>query len=75
MKPRGCLPDGVNNSRIVLIKACLHLRLTYEIKLATYFAKQTSRTPAIAISEKCDLAKALIVYAKEQGIDFLRNKI
>ena len=75
MKPRGCLPDGVDKSRIVLVKACLYLRLTYEIKLTTYFAKQTSRTPVIAIPEKCDLARALIVYAKEQGIDFLRNKI
>jgi hypothetical protein len=51
MKPRGCLPDGVDKSRIILIKACSHLRLTYEIKLATYFAKQTSRRLVIAIPE------------------------
>jgi hypothetical protein len=75
MKPRGCLPDALDKSRVILIKACSHLRLTYEIKLATYFAKQTTRKLVIAIPEKCDLAKALIVYAKEQGIDFLRNKI
>jgi hypothetical protein len=75
MKPRGCLPDGLNENRVVVIKACSHLRLTYEIKLAAYFAKQTSRKLIIATPEKCDLAKALIIYAKEQGIDFLRNKI
>jgi hypothetical protein len=75
MKPRGCLPDGVDKSRIVLVKACLNLRLTQEIKLIAYFATQTSRKLVIAIPEKCDLAKSLIVYAKEQGIDFLRNKI
>ena len=75
MKPRGCLPDGVDKDRFILIKACSHLRLTYEIRLATYFAKQTSRTLVLAIPKTCDLAKALIVYAKEQGIDFRRNKI
>jgi hypothetical protein len=75
MKPRGCLPDGIDQSRVILIKACSHLRLTYEIKLATYFAKQTSRRLVIDIPEKCVLAKALITYAKEQGVDFLRNKI
>jgi hypothetical protein len=75
MKPRSCLPDGLNENRVVIIKACSHLRLTYEIKLVTYFAKQTSRKLVIAIPEKCDLAKTLIVYAKELGIDFLRNKI
>jgi hypothetical protein len=52
MKPRGCLPDGIDKSRVVPIKACSHLHLTYEIKLATYFAKQTSRKLVIAIPEK-----------------------
>lgn len=37
---RGILLDGVNKKMLVLFKHCRRVRLTYEIRLATYVAKR-----------------------------------
>jgi hypothetical protein len=72
---RGCLPDALDKKRVILIKVLSRLHLTNEIKLAAYFAKQTSRALVITLPEKCKLTDALVAFSKAQGIDFLRKKI
>jgi hypothetical protein len=73
MKLRGCLPDAVKKDRIFLFKACSRLRLTYEIRIAAYFAKSTSRVLTIDVRKECILDKALIAFANEQGIDLIQG--
>jgi hypothetical protein len=36
---RGILPDAITDREIVLLKATSYLRLTYEIRLATFMAQ------------------------------------
>ena len=73
MKPRACLPDAADKNRIYLFKAASRLRLTYEIRLATFFAKNTSRILTIDIRKECILDKTLVAFANEQKISFVRT--
>ena len=68
-RPRGILPDGVNESHFILIKSTRHLRLTYEIRLAAYMAFKDSRNLLIVVRPECELDPALCAFAAEYGVE------
>ena len=70
---RGILPDAMDDTRIVLMKACLNLRLTYEIKLATYFATSESRQLILAVKKECKLDPAAEKYCQDFGVEVRRS--
>jgi len=66
-KPRGCLPDGVNQDAFIIIKSCRHLRLTYELRLATFMALQSNRKLRLLVSESTIPSSQLRDYATQHG--------
>ena len=41
---RGILPDALKDESVILIKACSELRLTYELRLATFMRSRVGGT-------------------------------
>jgi len=70
---RGILPDAVTDDAVVLFKACTHLRLTYEIRLATYMAKQTRRRLLLLLLPECSLDPTLQDFVGAHGIQVQRR--
>jgi hypothetical protein len=56
---RGILPDAVDDARVVLLKACIYLRLTYEIRTATFMAQKKNRTLVLACKKVCRFSPEL----------------
>jgi hypothetical protein len=71
--PRGILPDAVTDDAVVLIKGCTTLRLTYEIRLATYMARQTRKRLLLVLMPECSLAPALRDFVDAHGIEIRRR--
>ena len=67
-RPRGFLPDAVTVDKIVLLKACSQLHLTYEIRLATFMALQTRRKLYVDIPQSTSIANELSAFAAQYGI-------
>jgi hypothetical protein len=67
-KPRGILPDAMTQSDVILIKACSELRPTYEVRVATFMARQTQRRLRIILSGGCTPHASLIAYAQQHGV-------
>jgi hypothetical protein len=67
-RARGILPDALTDDSVILIKACAELRLTYELRLATFMAQQTRRRLLVITSEDCTASSALQAFAREHGI-------
>ena len=59
---RGILPDALDDTRVVLLKACTYLRLTYEIRTATFMAKKQNRTLVLACKKVCRFSPELESY-------------
>jgi hypothetical protein len=66
-KLRGVLPDGVGEDKVVLIKACSYLRLTYEIKLSTFLAQKQGKKLWLSCKPTCALAPSLESYLETQA--------
>lgn len=73
MQARAFLPDGMDKTRIVLIKACSRLKLTYELKLATFMARENKRQFIISIPNNCQLEDALEKYIGEHQVKIVRK--
>ena len=67
-RARGILPDALKDDVVVLVKACPELRLTYELRLATFMAQQTRRRLLIITTVACTTTPALQSFAREHGI-------
>jgi hypothetical protein len=72
---RGFLPDAVDQSRVILLKACALLRLTYEIRLATYMAVQSGKTLVLGIPAAPSLSPPLIEFVDEMGVSDAREPL
>jgi len=70
---RGILPDAENGESVFLIKACRYLRLTHEVRLATFMAMQSGRRLEIVMAADYALAPALADFAKQYGIVIRRH--
>jgi len=73
-KPRSILPDAMNEEAFFLIKACSFLRLTYEVRLATFFALENKRKLHIVMTHDYKLSPALEAYAHQYGITIRRHQ-
>ena len=73
-QPRGFLPDAVTEDAVVLIKAGQGvLRLTYEIRLATYMAVTRGKRAIIVAEPRATLAAPLQAFVVEHGIEVKRS--
>lgn len=70
---QGFLPDAINEDAIILIKACLYLRLTHEVRCAAFAASQSGKYLWIIIPAGGTVAPALRSYASEFGIVISRH--
>lgn len=66
--PRGILPDAIDGPDVILIKACSSLRLTYEIRLATFMARKAGGKVRLMVREDCFLDPALMEFAATHGL-------
>lgn len=73
-KPRAILPDAVNDSGVFLIKACSRLRLTYEVRLATFMAQQSGRRLEVVMTSDYQVAPAFSAFAKQHGLTISRHE-
>jgi hypothetical protein len=74
MQTRGFLPDGMDKTSIVLVKACSRLRLTYELKLATFMAQENKAQLIISISNRCQLEPTLEKFLAEHRVTVMKQK-
>ena len=70
---RAILPDAQDSTRVVLYKACAELRLTYEIKLATYFALKEGRRLVIALPTTSSVHPTAQSYFREHRVEIRRG--
>ena len=62
------LPDAIDEDRVVLIKACSHLRLTREIETAAAVARNSERVLILAIPSASTLDPSLDQFVSENGV-------
>jgi len=67
------LPDGMDSTRLVIVKACSSLRLTSEIRIASDFARETGRSMILAITSGTTLDSELSTYVSENGIQIVKR--
>jgi hypothetical protein len=67
-RPRGCLPDAISADAFVIIKACMRLNLTYELKIATFMALQNGRKLRLMVSETTKPSPTLLAYVQQHGV-------
>lgn len=67
-RARGFLPDAVTPDKMLLLKACSRLHLTYEIRLATFMASQTNRRLYVDIPPSASISDELRAFASEYGV-------
>jgi hypothetical protein len=65
---RAFLPDTVVDGSPMLFKACKMLRLTYEIRLATYFARKAGEILILQVREDCELSENLKSFTSEHRV-------
>jgi hypothetical protein len=70
---KSILPDGLDDARLVLVKACSTLRLTDEIRIAESVARETRRQFVIAAAEHCEFASELSTFVKSNGVVIVRT--
>lgn len=71
---RTILPDGMDDERIVLIKACSALRLTGEIKNAASAAHRSGRVFILAVPSSCWLDEDLLTFVRSTGVEVMRTE-
>ena len=57
--PRGTRPDAVSGQDRYLIKNVTRLRLTYQLRLATFMASQTGTRLHVRVPQGCQLSPPL----------------
>ena len=69
--PRGTKPDAVGDGTAYLIKACRHLRLTYQIRLVTALATDQGLRVELRLRRGATVSRDLDVFTHEHA-DVLR---
>jgi len=62
---RGTMPDAESATEFILIKNVGELRATYQIRLTTYFAVQSSRKLHIYVPKECRIHTSLAKLIEE----------
>jgi hypothetical protein len=63
----------LDDTRLVLVKACSTLRFTDEIRIAESVARETRRQFVIAVAEHCTLASELSTFVESNGVVIVRT--
>jgi len=71
---RAILPDALDEERLVLIKACLSLRLTHEIRTAALTAEERGLKFVLAVPVRCVLDSALTKFLVEHDVTLYRTE-
>lgn len=64
---RGSLPDAETHNKIILIKRCSELRVTYQIKLLTYLAHQKQKKLVIELPKGAKIHRSLKEFRKQHS--------
>lgn len=72
---RGALPDVELHDKIILIKRCSELRLTYQIRLLAYLAQQKHKKLVIELPKGAKVHKSLNGFRNQMAkiIEIVRN--
>ena len=69
---RSILPDGMDETRLVIVKGCSTLRLTNEIRSAAMAAQEKQVEPVLAVPPSCVLDPELARFIEDRGIAIFR---
>ena len=64
----------MTDDMVVLLKACLQLRLTYELRLATFMARQARRRLVVRVLPDCVVTSTLQTFAREHDVAIQRSE-
>jgi len=64
---RGTRPDAETREALYLIKAASSLRLTYQIRLLAFYARESRRKLVLRIRRSCAVEAGLARFAKEHS--------
>jgi hypothetical protein len=67
------LPDALDDTRFVIIKACGSLRLTHEIRLAVALARESHREFVLAVDPACILSTDLSRFLSDSAATVIRT--
>jgi hypothetical protein len=70
---RGVLPDAVDGTRVILLKGCSFLRLTYEIRTAAFAAASSGRRLWLFVRPDTELHSDLLGFAGEHAVQIERS--
>ena len=73
-KARGFLPDAISRDALVLIKTCSPLRLTYEIRLATFMAREHQKKLRVIVQVSTVITTQLREFAAQHGVSIEESK-
>lgn len=71
--PTGVRPDAVTETEVVLFKACRTLRLTHQIRMATFMAHSEGKKLLLVVWEGCRLAPDLEAFIADTGLIELKR--
>ena len=71
-RPRGTLPDAVNNNAIYLIKATSILHATYQVRMLTFMARKEGKQLVLLLNAKCLLHECLLSWLRNLEPDLVR---
>ena len=71
---RGCLPDAMTPDAAIILKACRHLKLTYEIRLATFMAIEVQKTLRVLVPDTTTISPQLEEYARKHRVIIEKEK-
>ena len=66
--PRACLPDAISQDAFILCKVCSRLRLTYEIRLATFMALESQKKLRLICPPSTAISPELRTFAEQHGV-------
>jgi len=67
-QPRGFLPDAVDDDRVILFKASASLRLTYEIRIATFMASSRGYRLLLVVPDHAQFSDGLNAFVAEHNV-------
>jgi hypothetical protein len=70
---RGILPDAITDREIVLLKATSYLRLTYEIRLATFMAQSKRLDLSLSVPLRTRFSPELTAFIAAHGLVVRRS--
>ena len=71
---RGILPDALTDEHVIILKAPSFLRLTNEIRMATFFAAQSGRRLRLVLRAGSGVSARLKAFLAKNAVIVERNQ-